>query len=140
MQFVDNEVLEGNAAKNYVGGAGLAHVAAEARARGGPTPNPTAWRWQFNGGSVGCITATAPEPFTAVPSTAWMTFRRNMVHNSGGIFVGTSHETLESEVASDRPSVGSRFVVEHNIVRSSPVCCSVNKHFTQVTERGNSCP
>jgi len=102
----------------------------------GPTANSTAWRWQFNGGSVGCITATAGAPFQTIASTAWLTFRKNVVHSAGGIFVGSSHETTDA----GPPSLGTDFVVEGNAVRNSPVCVRVNPYFTRVSNRGNTCP
>eukprot|EP01047_Picozoa_sp_COSAG01_P033622 COSAG01_NODE_2483_length_7600_cov_4.742034_4_plen_89_part_00 len=47
-----------------------------------PTANSSMWHWQFNGGSVGCITQTAGAPFPTIPSTAWLMFRCNVVHNN----------------------------------------------------------
>ena len=135
MQFNDNEVIEGNAVKNYVGGAGAASKLRATDVSGVPTPNSSMWRWQFNGGSVGCITATSPA-FPDIPSTAWLTFRRNKVHNSGGIFVGASHE---SPVATNS-STGAQMVVENNVVLDSPVCVLINEGFAAITERGNACP
>ena len=146
--------------KNYVGGAGTAAVAVDASAvtgaaagmevkgaaagmevKGGPTANSSQWRWQFNGGSIGCITQTAgvSSPFATIPSTAWLTFRRNIVHNSGAVLVGTSHETLDVQTAAS-PALGYHMVVEDNVVRMSSACVLINSNFTQVTGRGNRCP
>ena len=146
MQFIGNRVVEGNAVKNYVGSAGM--MAADGQpgsssgVDGGPTANASSWRWQFNGGSVGFITSTAGAPFSDIPSTAFMTFRRNVVENSGGLFLGASHETTDTEGsgAGGVPSLGSNLVVEKNVVAKSPVCVLVNKHFTGVEVRGNTCP
>ena len=135
MEFIGNEIIKGNAVKNYVGGAAMLGAAIDTIGAG-PTANSTAWRWQFNGGSVGCITATAGPPFETIPSTAWLTFRKNVVHSSGGIFVGSSHESTST----GPPSLGRDFVVEGNAVRDSPVCILINKNFTRVSNRGNICP
>lgn len=149
MQFIGNRVIEGNAVKNYVGGAGMMAVDGQPGSNsfgGGPTANASSWRWQFNGGSVGFITQTAGAPFSDIPSTAFMTFRRNVVENSGGLFLGTSHETIDAEgsgaggAGAGVPSLGSNFVVEKNVVARSSVCILVNQHFTGVEVRGNICP
>ena len=97
------------------------------------------WRWQFNGGSVGVVTQTAGGQFATIPSTAFLTFRRNTVHSSGGVFVGASHESTPA-TADQSPPLGYHMVVEANVVSESPVCVLVNEHFTAISERGNTCP
>ena len=133
MAFVDNEIMEGNSVKNYVGGA--AFKSSSTSSTRPPTPNASMWRYQFNGGSIGCITQTFGSPFPTIPSTAFLIFRRNRIHSNGAIMIGSTHETYD-----DNPhALGSNFVCEHNTVERSPLCVVVNSRFTQVTTRGNIC-
>ena len=80
MQFIGNEVIEGNAVKNYVGGAGAADtttavsasIIAASRSRkvsGGPTANSSAWRWQFNGAAGKGSTVDTQAAYTALRTT-----------------------------------------------------------------------
>ena len=149
MQFYDNEILEGNAVKNYVGGAAAAESEKlGADVGGGPTANSSIWRWQFNGGSVGVITQTAGGAFKSIPSTAFLTFRRNIVRNGGAIIIGGSHETSETCNAPSptQPTpvcsqpLGYHMVVEGNRVSDSPACVLVNTFFRTITQRNNICP